>query len=128
MMHPVARLSSALMLSAGLQAASAADLIDAWRAAQTHDLEFVAAQSARQAGEARRAQAASVWRPSVLLTGAVGKASNETTTNGAKFSAPGFGSAEGASFDTSINNGNLTRWALEARQPLVNRERDAQKR
>lgn len=128
MKHRAAQLSGAMLLAVAAQCAGAADLLDAWRAAQTHDLEFSAAQSARQAGEARRAQAASVWRPSVLLTGAVGKASNETTTNGAKFSAPGFGSAEGASFDTSINNGNLTRWALEARQPLVNRERDAQKR
>ncbi len=123
-----AAMLSGMVLLAAAQAAAAADLIDAWRAAQKNDLEFVAAQSARQAGEARRAQSASVWRPSVLLTGTVGKANNETTTTGAQFSAPGFGSADGASFDTSINNGNMTRWALEARQPLVSRERDAQKR
>ncbi len=127
-MRRVAALSGAVLLLAGAQGAFAADLIDAWRAAQTNDLEFVAAQSARQAGEARRQQGASLWRPSLLLTGTVGKANNETSTTGAQFSAPGFGTVDGASFDTSINNGNMTRWALEARQPLVSRERDAQKR
>ena len=126
-MRGAAVLSGALLLVVA-QGAWAADLIDAWRAAQKNDLEFLAAQSARQAGEARREQGASVWRPSVQLTGTAGKASNSTTTTGAQFSAPGFGSAEGTSFDTSINNGNMTRWALEARQPLVSRERDARKR
>ena len=126
-MRGAAVLSGALLLVLA-QGAWAADLIDAWRAAQKNDLEFIAAQSARQAGEARREQGASVWRPSVQLTGTAGKASNSTTTTGAQFSAPGFGSAEGTSFDTSINNGNMTRWALEARQPLVSRERDARKR
>jgi len=126
-MRGAAVLSGALLLLVA-QGAWAADLIDAWRAAQKNDLEFIAAQSARQAGEARREQGASVWRPSVQLTGTAGKASNSTTTTGAQFSAPGFGSAEGTSFDTSINNGNMTRWALEARQPLVSRERDARKR
>jgi outer membrane protein len=126
MMRGAAWLSGALLVAT--QAAAAADLIDAWRGAQRYDLEFAAARSARQAGEARRAQSASVWRPSVLLTGTVGKANNDTSTTGAQFAAPGFGSADGASFDTSINNGNMTRWALEARQPLVSRERDARKR
>ena len=126
-MRGAAVLSGALLLVVA-QGAWAADLIDAWRAAQKNDLEFIAAQSARQAGEARREQGASVWRPSVQLTGTAGRASNSTTTTGAQFSAPGFGSAEGTSFDTSINNGNMTRWALEARQPLVSRERDARKR
>jgi outer membrane protein len=126
-MRGAAVLTGTLLLVVA-QAASAVDLVDAWRAAQTNDLEFVAAASARQAGEARREQGASVWRPSVQLTGTAGRANNATTVTGAQFSAPGFGSAEGASFDTSINNGNMTRWALEARQPLVSRERDAQKR
>jgi len=126
-MRRAAVLCGALLLATS-QVATAADLIEAWRAAQKNDLEFVAAQSAHQAGEARREQGASVWRPSVLLTGAVGKATNETSTTGAQFSAPAFGTVDGASFDTSINNGNMTRWALEARQPLISRERDAQRR
>ncbi len=126
-MRSAAALAGAVWLAVA-QTAAAADLLDAWRAAQKNDLEFVAAQSARQAGEARREQGASLWRPSLQLTGAAGKASNSTSTTGAQFSAPAFGTVDGASFDTSVNNGNLTRWALEARQPLVNRERDARRR
>jgi outer membrane protein len=106
----------------------AADLVDAWRAAQRNDLEFSAAQSARQAGEARREQGASLWRPSLQFSGTAGKGNNETSTTGARFTAPGFGTVDGASFDTSVNNGNLWRWSLQARQPLISRERDAQKR
>ncbi len=117
-----------LLLAAAAQGAGAIDLIDAWRAAQKNDLEYVAAQSARQAGQARREQGASMWRPTVQLSGTVGRANNETTTTGAQFSAPGLGTSNGVAFDTSINNGNLTRWAVEARQPLFSRERDARKR
>jgi len=108
--------------------AGAADLIDAWRAAQTHDPEFAAAQAARDAGQARREQGASLWRPTVQFSGAAGVGTNETSTNGARFSAPGFGTVDGASFDTSVTNGNLWRWSIQARQPLINRERDASKR
>ena len=108
--------------------ASAVDLLDAWRAAQQADLEYRAAQSARDAGAARREQGASLWRPSLQFSGTLGVANNETTTRGAQFAAPGMGSANGVDFDTSINGGTATRWALQARQPLVNRERDAHKR
>ncbi len=126
-MRGAAVLSGVLLLAAA-QSAMAVDLIDAWRAAQKNDLEYAAAQSARRAGEARREQGASMWRPSVLLTGTVGRGNNETSATGAQFSAPGLGTVDGATFDTSVSNGNLTRWALQARQPLVSRERDAQKR
>ncbi|HYN60836.1 MAG TPA: TolC family protein [Rubrivivax sp.] len=108
--------------------AQGADLVDAWRAAQGNDLEYAAAKAARQAGETRREQGASFWRPSLQFSGTVGVANNETTTRGARFSAPGFGTVDGASFDTSINAGTATRWALQARQPLFSLERDAQKR
>jgi outer membrane protein len=108
--------------------AGAVDLVDAWRAAQTHDPEFAAAQAARDAGQARREQGASLWRPTVQFSGAAGVGTNETSTNGARFSAPGFGTVDGASFDTSVTNGNLWRWSIQARQPLINRERDANKR
>jgi outer membrane protein len=106
----------------------AADLVDAWRAAQTHDPEFTAAQAARDAGQARREQGASLWRPTLQFSGAAGVGTNETSTTGARFSAPGFGTVDGASFDTSVTNGNLWRWSLQAKQPLINRERDASKR
>ena len=113
---------------AGVGPACAADLVDAWRAAQIHDPEFAAAQAARDAGQARREQGASLWRPTLQLSGAVGVGTNETSTSGARFSAPGFGTVDGASFDTSVTQGNLWRWSLQARQPLINRERDANRR
>ncbi len=115
-----------LMLAA--QAGRAADLVDVWRAAQQHDLDFAAAGAAHQAGEARRAQAGTLWRPSVQLTGTAGRMSSETAVNGAQFSAPGFGQTDGVNFNTSVNNGALGRWSIEARQPLLSRERQAQSR
>jgi outer membrane protein len=118
----------AAMGLAGAGHAAAADLVDAWRAAQTHDPEFAAAQAARDAGQARREQGASLWRPTLQFSGAAGVGTNETSTTGARFSAPGFGTVDGASFDTSVTNGNLWRWSLQAKQPLINRERDASKR
>jgi outer membrane protein len=113
---------------AGAGPAGAVDLVDAWRAAQAHDPEFAAAQAARDAGQARREQGASLWRPTLQFSGVAGVGSNETSTSGARFSAPGFGTVDGASFDTSVTHGNLWRWSLQARQPLINRERDASKR
>lgn len=115
-----------VMLAA--QAGRAADLVDVWRAAQQHDLDFAAAGAAHQAGEARRAQSGTLWRPSVQLTGTAGRMSSETTVNGAQFSAPGFPQTDGVNFNTSVNNGALGRWTIEARQPLLSRERQAQSR
>ncbi len=123
----VARCAMAMLAAVALQA-HAADLVDAWQAAQGVDPQFASARAAREAGEARREQGASLWRPSLQLSGTVGVANGETSTNGARFSAPGFGTVDGANFDTSINGGTATRWALQAKQPLINRERDAQKR
>lgn len=108
--------------------AFAIDLIDVWRAAQQHDLDFAAAGAAHQAGEARRTQAGTLWRPSVQLTGTAGRMSSETATHGAQFSAPGFGQTDGVNFITSVTNGSMGRWAVEARQPLLSRERRANSR
>lgn len=121
------RLVGAGLIAAAAQV-SAADLVDAWRAAQTHDPDFAAAQAARDAGQARREQGASLWRPTLQFSGAAGVGTNESSTRGARFSAPGFGTVDGASFDTSVTNGNLWRWSLQARQPLISLERDAGKR
>ena len=118
--------SSLLTLSSS--AAGAADLIDVWREALQHNFEFAAADAAHQAGEARRAQGESLWRPTVQVTGTAGRMSSETATNGAQFSAPGFGQTDGVSFNTSVTNGALGRWTVEARQPLISRERLARSR
>ena len=42
------------LLTFAASAAGATDLLDVWRAALQHDLEFSAADAAHQAGEARR--------------------------------------------------------------------------
>ena len=106
--------------------AAATDLIDAWRAAQRHDLDFAVSRAAQQSGEARRGQAGALWRPNVMLSGTAGVAGSETAVNGAQFSAPGLGTSDGVAFNTSVNRGTLGRWALSASLPLISRERDAQ--
>jgi len=108
--------------------ASATDLLQAWQAAQSHDPEYAAAQAAFEAGNTHRDQASALWRPTVALTAGVGRMSNDTSTSGAQFSAPGFGQSNGVAFDTSIRNGNMERYALTAKQPLINRELLAQSR
>lgn len=108
--------------------AQAVDLVQAWRAAQQNDLEFVAAQSAHQVGAAQRRQSDSLWRPSVQLTASAGLASSDSAIDGARFSGPGLGQSNGVAFNTSVANGNMQRWAVSARQPLISGERSAQAR
>ncbi|NDP61207.1 TolC family outer membrane protein [Polaromonas sp.] len=107
--------------------AQATDLMQAWQAARQHDPQAAVADAARAAGETRRAQAASLWRPNVALSGGAGRMSANSATSGAQFAAPGFGQSSGVSFDTSVNNGSSTRWSVTARQPLYNPERSAQR-
>jgi outer membrane protein len=52
-----------------------------------------------------------------------------TDMNGAQFSAPAMSISDArANFSTSVNQGNLQRWAVSARQPLFSLERLAQGR
>jgi len=108
--------------------ASAIDLVEAWRAAQDHDLEFSAARAAHEAGETRREQGVALWRPSVSVTGTAGRMSNNTNTSGAQFSAPRFGLSNDVAFNTSVNGGTAESWAVTARQPLISGERLARRR
>ena len=116
------------MLALAPRAAPATDLLEAWQAAERNGLELLAARQAKQAGEARRAQASSLWRPSVQFTGTAGVANASSNTSGAQFSAPGFGVSNNVAFNTSVNGGTTERFALEARQPLISGERDVRKR
>lgn len=109
-------------------ASCATDLEEAWRAAQTHDLDYLAAQSEHQSAAAIAAQSNALWRPTVQVSGTAGRLSSNTSVHGAQFAAPGLGSADGAIFNTSINDANLGRVSLFARQPLINPERLAQSR
>lgn len=108
--------------------AGATDLLQAWQAAQLHDPEYAAAQAAFEAGSTHRDQATALWRPTVALTASAGRMSNDTSTTGAQFSAPGFGQSNGVAFDTSIRDGTMERYALIAKQPLINSELLAQSR
>ena len=117
-----------LGIAAAAPPAWSMDLLDTWRAAASHDAEYAAAQSSRAAGAALAREASALWRATVGLEAGIGWASTENATRGAQFAAPAFGTSGGVSFDTSITSGTSTRYALVLRQPLYNRERDAQAR
>jgi outer membrane protein len=125
LLQPLALLLAGLVLA---PLANAIDLVGAWRAAQENDLEYAAARSAHEAGEARRAQGTALWRPSVDIVGTAGRMSSNTQTSGAQFSAPGFGQKQNVDFNTSINNGNTTSWTVAAHQALISGARSAQSR
>lgn len=126
MRHIVKPLASVAMLLAN--AAQATDLLEVWRAASQHDPVAAIAQAERLSGDARRAQASALWRPTVGITGAAGVMSADTRMTGAQFSAPGFGESTGVGFGTSVRGGTSTRLAVQARQPLWNPERTAQEK
>ncbi len=118
--------TSLLALALAAPAARATDLLQAWQAAQQHDPELAVARAAQATAQPQRDQAAALWRPGVGLTAAAGLATGENEMRGAQFSAPGFGQTAGVNFSTSVTGGTATRWALQARQPLLNAERRAQ--
>lgn len=121
LIRPVA--ATVMLLASSAQAT---DLLDVWRAASQHDPVASIAQADRLSGEARRAQARALWRPTVVLSGSAGVMSNDSRMTGAQFSAPGFGDSTGVGFGTSVHGGTSTRVALQARQPLWSPERNAQ--
>ena len=122
------RLRTLLALAAAAAlapSAQALDLVQAWAGAHQHAPAAAAARAAREAGEARGEQARAMWRPTVMLEAGASYAGSQTSTRGAQFSAPGFGTSSGVAFDTSINGGAGTRYALALRQPVYSRERSA---
>ena len=111
----------------GMAYADDLSLSEAIAAAKLNDKEYLAADTLTQTAESLRDQAMCLWRPQALLSASVGKASNETKTSGAQFSAPSMGMFnQGADFNTSISNGTMTQWAVSAKQPLFNPTRSAQ--
>ena len=109
--------------------AQATDLLQVWEAARQHDPQGAVVDASRAAGAAQREQAAALWRPNLGLSASAGLADASTRTEGAQFAAPpAFPATSGASFNTSVNGGTATRWALNARQPLYSLERQAQGR
>lgn len=94
----------------------------------SRDLDPAVARASLRTGEARRALAGTLWKPNVVATGAAGVAGSDTRTCGASFSAPGFGDQTGVAFRTSVTAGPSLRWSVAARQPLLDRGRDARRR
>jgi len=108
--------------------AHATDLLQVWQAARQHDPQGRVIDAGRAASAQQREQAASLWRPQLGLSASAGAASANSQMEGAQFAAPpAFPATSGASFATSVNGGTSTRWALNARQPLYNVERQAQR-
>ncbi len=122
-MKSLTRIAALGLLSCPLAIAHATDLMDVWQAAQGHAPDAQLAQAAHAVGEARRSEAATLWKPSVSVSASAGIANEDTATHGAQFAAPGFGQVNGANFSTSINGGTTAHLAIEARQPLLNRAR-----
>ncbi|MCC7328414.1 MAG: TolC family outer membrane protein [Burkholderiales bacterium] len=131
-MNPVHRrlaLLLAVALAAFAQAAIAdVDLLGAWEAAQRQDPAFAAAGAELVAGEARSRQARALSLPTVTVRGSVGYGGATQDSTGAQFSAPGFGTVDGADFRTDIRDGTATSWRVTAEQPLYNEQRSANAR
>ena len=119
-------LAIALALPICAQAGDGLSLTDAIVAAQTHDKEYLASQTLGESADALRAQASSLWRVQIVATGSVGKSNYQSKVAGAQFSQSSLGSYTGANFNTDINRGTATQWAVSAKQPLFNLARSAQ--
>ncbi len=119
-------LAVAVAMACLAPAVMAADLVAVWQAAARHDKTLAVADAAHAAAQPRRDQAAALWRPQVALSTSVGIAGSNTATQGAQFSAPGFGTSRDVGFATSINSGVAARAAVTLVQPLVNPLRRAQ--
>ena len=105
----------------------AADLLEVWQAAKVYDREYRAAQSDQSAGDARRHLGDTLLTPRVNFVAGAGLVNENSKMSGAQFSAPNIGSFNNANFNTSINSGTRTRVAIQATQPLYDRELAAQK-
>jgi outer membrane protein len=102
------------------------DLLQVWERVRVADPQMAVAQASRATSQALRQQADAVWRPAVMASATGGAMSQQTRMTGAEFSMPGL-SSSGVNLNTSIQHGTTGRWALQARQPLYNPERDAQR-
>lgn len=120
-------LGSALLLAFS-GPAPATSLPELWDAARQHDPALQSAQAMLQAGQTRAEQARALWRPELMLGAGVGHANAASSMRGARFDAPGFGSADRARFDTDIDNGRGAHWRVALSQPLYSPQRSVQQR
>ena len=119
-------LTVALAVGCLAPTARAADLADIWQAAAQHDKALAVRSAAHAAAQPRRDQATALWRPSVGLSTSISIAGSDSSTQGAQFSAPGFGTSQDVAFATSVNSGVAGRVAVTLAQPLYNPLRRAQ--
>lgn len=101
------------------------DLVAGWRAATHHDPAYAAARAARDAGLSKTDQAKALWRPALMAGANLGWASQSTSTQGANFEAPGFGTSSDVAFRTKVDGGRALGWSLMLQQPLINADRTA---
>lgn len=118
-------ISLAVLATLG-SSAMAEDLQEVWQAAKGHDPQYLAAQSDKSAGDARRDLGGTLFTPNVSLMASAGAIRQNTAMTGAQFSQPTIGSLNNASFNTSLNSGTHFRVALQAVMPLYDRELAAQ--
>jgi outer membrane protein len=115
----------ALALAGAPAMAASPALLVAWRGVVSHSPEYAAAVAHRDAGLEGRAQARALWLPSLSAQGSAARRSFETSTSGARFAAPGFGTSDGVDFRTSIVGGAARQWAFVLQQPIVDAARVA---
>jgi outer membrane protein len=117
--------SSSAAYAADLSIERPLDLIDAWHAAQSKDPTFSAARAGAEAGKKKNDQAKALNLPQVTASAGTGMVNAYNKISNAQFSAPGFGSADGAAFKTQTDHGVDLRWNISAEQPLYNAERSS---
>lgn len=110
------------------QTTHAADLIDVWKSALERDPAYISSKYEQLAADKHREQGTALWLPNVNLSASTGSISNNSTTTGAQFYAPGMGTFTGANFNTSINNGFSNQYAVSVVQPIYNKEKLSQSR
>ena len=96
------------------------DLMQAWKNAISHDKDYAFAQSGYGIVTPKKNQAKALWRPNVVLSGALGVGYQDSKVEGAQFSTPAFGQSNNVDFNTSINHGVSDRITLMATQPIYN--------
>ena len=123
------KLAIAILAHVATSPLFAADLLDVWKSAQSKDPSYIASRYEQMAGEKRRDQADSMFRPNIFVSATAGYMTSNSSTTGAQFysSSMSGGPFNGSVFNTSVNGGTLTRHAVSAIQPVYNKERSAQK-
>ena len=123
------KVAIALLANVAASQLFAADLLDVWQSAQSKDPAYMASRYEQMAGEKRRDQADSIFKPNIFASATAGYMTSNSSTTGAQFysSSMSGGPFNGSVFNTSVNGGTLTRHAISAIQPVYNKEKSAQK-